>query len=781
MKMSVNQESGLPLPQYEACLLNLRSEAVKKMARAWVGKDAYKLNKERCAKAIADAIADPNTVRRVLGGVPKFERAGLGFVKRHGPTVPTEELAMELLMSGIPFDEHKPNRSYHDTDSSLYKGLDRLLELGLVLWCDRGRYNYGADLFYNQYHDRPEVFSDKRLLAEVEIVPPTPLVLSPVSAAERVLVRQPSQVLLRFIAFTETLRKVGRIDLTTQGRLSKYSLTKLVKALGWDDALAADSSTPMANATDFFVALFRSAGLIKLDPSSQSLVIDSSVERILTSPYDEQAGLWMSAYRSLKSWIEYKPPAVWWDASDLSRGKKFAALRAALEVALAALPQPSGWYRIVDISDGIFSRVGLSFSLSHVDSFYAPFKATPAQIEKKRQEWRRQVHLKWSQNEQRWIEQAIVGPLFSLGLLELAFEKDQKTNSPSLVRLSEIGLEVIYRAFRPKNQGATSAVRRIPSTAATQEGPCWVVQPNFEVLVYLDHASAARLCFMERVATRSPSQGATALYRLTRESVYQAMESGLDHQTLIANLATGSEYPLPDNVRQTLADWIARRERMIVYRAADILEFANAAARDRAISVAGLQGLSIGDRFLMIPDLKRLLAAGGVGSIIDYRKPCVRCLNVAEDGRVTIDPARADLLVRAQVASWAEPDASDGNRWRMTRSSIQKAMARGWTAERIIERLSPRALDAPPKIFLAALRAWTGAHTTVALASDLILQVADKEIAEAIIASEILQPYFRGRLGPNTFLVRNEASEALRRQLEEFGLELGVDLAFGLY
>jgi hypothetical protein len=55
-----------------------------------------------------------------------------------------------------------------------------------------------------------------------------------------------------------------------------------------------------------------------------------------------------------------------------------------------------------------------------------------------------------------------------------------------------------------------------------------------------------------------------------------------------------------------------------------------------------------------------------------------------------------------------------------------------------------------------------------------------EEVALAIAASDMLQPYLRGALGPRTFLVRHEIAQDLCRQLAAFGLHVGSDLALEL-
>ena len=200
-----------------------------------------------------------------------------------------------------------------------------------------------------------------------------------------------------------------------------------------------------------------------------------------------------------------------------------------------------------------------------------------------------------------------------------------------------------------------------------EERRCWVVQPNFDVIVYLDRASAPRLAFIERIAARRPSQGATTLYHLTRETVYAALESGIEPRTLVETLAQGAEHALPANVEQTLADWAARRERLTVYPQVDIVEFADAQARDTALARNRVHGVPIGDRFVRLASLKD----GGkmvqpLRRKIDYHASPTRCVRLAEDGSVQLQLALADLLVQGELACWAESEAPDGIRWRIT-------------------------------------------------------------------------------------------------------------------
>jgi hypothetical protein len=183
---------------------------------------------------------------------------------------------------------------------------------------------------------------------------------------------------------------------------------------------------------------------------------------------------------------------------------------------------------------------------------------------------------------------------------------------------------------------------------------------------------------------------------------------------------------------------------------------------------------------------------GYMSRVINYGEPVSQCVTVSEEGLIQIDPTRGDLIVRGEMACWADPvkgegketSLDDANHWKMTRLSIQCAARGGWTAERIIASLAQRVEQDLPPLLIVAIRSWVAgiraSHTPspVAIARDVVLQVTDNDVAEAIAASAMLQPYLRSRLGLNTFLVRGEEVKTLRKQLAAFGLQVGNDLTF---
>lgn len=767
-----------PFPlDYEAHLPKYNADVLKRIARVWV-KDATKLTKDACIRVISNGLANPDAVQAVVEKLSPFERAGLGLLNYHGQVAATHEFATELLMLGLPFSdrEHRQAYSYHDS-ASVYDGLNSLLSKGLVLLREWDQtYGYGRDLRIDQYHYRPQVFSDRGLLAGIPPTPPTVMSLTPVDNVESEFALQPAEVMLRFVAMVETLRKIGRIDLTGKSQPTKPFLTKLTKALGWEAELEKAVETPLPQATQFFFKLVHSAGLLQDHPDSGGLVVSPQATQFFTSPYQTQAAAWINGYRSLTRWMEYLPKGVYVEEESTSAFDKFHSLRAALLMALAALPDATAWYRLTDISEGLYERIGKHLSLGYLRRFFPGYGTKPDQVEAQRAAWENELHKGWQDAEQLWITQAVIGPLFHLGFVMLAHAPGANKTKPTLCRLTPVGRAVLYDAFRP-----TVKTAKVDLPVVVQDSTCWVVQPNFDVVVYLDRASATRLAFIERIGTRKPSTGATALYHLTRETVYAALESGIAPDALVDTLSRGCDYPLPDNIRQTLVDWAARREQLSVYRGVDVLEFVDQSTRDAALAKKPGSGVAVGERYLLLsgPQQRGKVLSARASRTVDYLSAPVRCLTVSEAGVLEVAPHRADLLVHSELSAWAESDTTNNNLWQLTRHSVQKALRVGWTAEDILDNLRRRLQHDLPPLLSVAIRAWAEVRTlptTVAVATDLVLQVADREVAHAIAGSALLQPYVRGRLGRQTFLVKHETRDAFCTKLVELGLQVDSDL-----
>jgi hypothetical protein len=763
------------LPDLPERLSSLNADVLKKIARVWVGKDAYKLNKESAIQTLKRCFRDPAAVRRLAENLIGSERDGLMLMKlRERPVVYTEELAGELLLlHPIPFN---PRSGYYSSDGKHYARLDEMIERGLLMRCDGGK---GAiSSYYSSYVcEAVGVVAD--FFDIIEVAPPPALQLKPVAEAAATITRRPGELLLQLTTFYQALDRLGFVQLTAKGQYATPSLNKLGKLLGWREAEL--SPTPLHSAVEFYLGLFIAADLLRVNYHAREISLNpqAKIQATLELPLDQQARIWTQAYRSLRRWKEYSSRESYYYSENEGGQTKHNALRAALLLVMGMLPDPAAWYRIEDISEVMRQRIGRHFSFGYLHSYSAPWKATPEQQEAALVKYEADLAASWRSSERVWIKHAFIGPLFHLGLVELAREPRSKSEELTLFRLTEAGRAALHDVFKPGRQPAEarSATRQSQREQISQT--CWIVQPNFEVVVYLDQATPRQLGFIERIGVRQKSDAAIVTYRLTRDSVYAALEEGVEARRLLETLESGSQHPLPPGVARTLEDWAARRERLTVRLDASVIEFPDAAARDAALADGKVKGVSVGDRFILTGQseqtLKRALPLGGT---ISYEPQPPRSLVVNDDGAVLITPAQHDLLIEGELSAFAEA-INPPMFWRITRESVSAARARGWTASDIIARITRRTVVAPPQFLQYAIHAWCGdkpASGPTAMTTPPLLQTTTAEVAEAICKCSFLRPHLLARIGACAVLVKPESVKELRKLLGEYGFEPGKEV-----
>src|SRR5262249_13181981 len=129
----------------------------------------------------------------------------------------------------------------------------------------------------------------------------------------------------------------------------------------------------------------------------------------------------------------------------------------------------------------------------------------------------------WFSREGSWYANALVVSLVALGLVERA-RLGRGDAAPLGFRLTESGRAVL----------AAPEVAAAPEPA---ERRCLVIQPNFDIVAYLDQAGARTAGFLGRITeSDSAHSGPVQTFRLTQSSVYQAEESGLSHAQIVAFL-----------------------------------------------------------------------------------------------------------------------------------------------------------------------------------------------------------------------------------------------------
>lgn len=151
------------------------------------------------------------------------------------------------------------------------------------------------------------------------------------------------------------------------------------------------------------------------------------------------------------------------------------------------------------------------------------------------------------QLEQDLLHQ-LFGRLHEIGVVELGYSQ-QESARPSAWRLSPL---------------AAALFAQRPYGGAEESGQI-VLQPDFHLLA-LGPVPLKTLAEIEQLAEREKVQPAAVSYRVTKGSIYRALQRGQTVRGVISYLETATSQPISQNVRRSLQEWGAQHERIIIHQ-----------------------------------------------------------------------------------------------------------------------------------------------------------------------------------------------------------------------
>ncbi len=724
--------------RFDAHLYSLNADQLKKIARIWGGNN--KTKKDSAIAIIKEGLESPKMVKSMLASLQPHELNALALVKQANNSIKSRLLALSLRATGATLTLPKPSAMpyyYNTSEDDLL--IQELINRGLFLMqVSSSPYSYGFD-----YNDAI-VFSDERLLAHVGVPTYIPFELKSIASESPSICRRSSAIILDMIGILQAIESMGGLQLTKSNVVRVSSMRQFKRLMDWKKDYLELDGLKFPNPDQAFVQALQATGMLKLD-GYETLVLEKSIDDFSTQPYQEQVKKLMTGFTETLNWSE--------DGNSQSP-KHYVNGRTALLTALKALPtDASGFFALHDFSEAFFNRIGLYFSVMGkvglIQSSY--YRQNTEQMAQARAEQLAKAHEIWLNQTYPWIEKIFSTWLYFLGIVELQLAEGK----PIGFRLTDLGRTV----FHPELAELDTAT--LPPSPAKKTESAWVVQPNFDIVVYLDRAMPEQLIFLERHAEKVQVQQYVAQYHLTRESVYQALERGSNLNELISELQAGAGVELPQNILVDLREWGALRENITIHRLASLVEFPNQSARETAIKTK-LKGTPIGERFLLLSS-KRPKSLET--ERIDYCMPLPRCIAINESGYIKVTHAITDLLLTEQLNKWAEGESS--HMWKLTEASVSaaiKAKARINELFNLLdERLTVRRL---PRFLEIVLQSWGRKKFEVELATVTVLQCPDSEVFNAISSSKKLKPYLKGTLAPNLLLVDSENVAALREQLD---------------
>jgi hypothetical protein len=741
---------------------NGRLKDLRTLASAWRVPDAKQLDQKNLIAQLRTAFKDKQAAKEIVSGLSTADRGTLDAYCRYGTgLVSGVVMRMDLLARGL-LQIHSQTISdrfvYHRWER---EPTQRLAERAfLIRPSGLDRYGNSTHGGYGRETETPlPTFAINPILAQC--LKPAGPPSWPVPAAENVVSlgkpRSSAEVAFELSRVFATLAGRKSWRLNRSGELSTPARNSLTKAV----SLGEDRDFPHPEKQAFHFELLRRMGAVKTEIENAH-ADQAAAQAIFSRPAWEQARLWATAWLHAECWSDgfgsTNPEVVnFYYAFESS----LSAQRQILAWALSCLAhQGDQWLDLKAFVERIEADGGTAAGEPYggggsTKGWDPKFVDRKAIYELDGEERR---HGFWLASHGTWFANAVMVTLATLGFIE---------------RGSAQGAGVRY-CFRltPLGRAIFGAPEVEPPTAST--GQFLVVQPNFDVVAYLDQTDAQGIGSLGLLLENlKPTLGPVQTFRITHEAFYRALELGLSYERAIELLQQASQHALPANVLQTLQDWSARRESMIVRRKVILLGFASPNERDAYLAKGA--GRACGDRWVIVDAGQKLSGHALDGALKGDKDGGQRPLVVNEQGIVS-HQGPLDTFQIGRLHHFAELRSSE---WRITPARMKSAVEQGLKPALVIYWLSDMLAEPIPPLLEHALLSWTGKPESVKLGSALVLQVPDPELFEIISQSELFRPMLQGSLETGWLMVRPECAKELARLLADYGFAVTTDLTPG--
>ena len=753
-------EGGAPAdstPGLDTVLSHMNADQLKAVAKRF----HPSANASRVAdtkKAVMRALGKPALLDDMIVKLNPLERALLSEVKRRGGVADGWALIIYAALQGFSPVERAGTGSVYKNYLGSAPGMGYLgvmLRDGLLIPGGGAASWFAMSHFYTAEPGMDTVFADARVLARVpDSPPPAPPALeleglpgvTPTAG-------HPLGTLLELFDVLHLVSEEGGLQVTQRGTVGKPMLSRLLKrrprlegrlerllnlalALGLLTAPESGSGKDPWRVDQLRLHSFQAAPL----PVSYSLLVEAYLS--VAEPDDES---WGPRYTGLIS------DAVAADAL-LQCLALLPETPVAMEAALAAL-----WER----------------ALKHVSN-----------------------SRRWGGEDDperpAWFTGALLGAFRDLGLVAVAELPDAEPSEPTPERPGGVHImrgNKLYRYRGPSEGDDAYRYALMPALGLSwfAEGQRWrsapldnepdtgkpaepslLIQPNFDILVYLDKLSPLAITALSCAdCTRVDAQ--TASYTLSRSSLYRALESGLELTPLLELLRAHS-MGVPDNVARSLEDWASRRERLRVREGVTLLEYADQGERDAALKVLG-DARAVAERFVLLaaPPKTGSKDRAGVSVQHHYGSAPARILRFSPEGHFRVEGA-TDLAGRAVLAQLATRDP------RGTYHLSVAAIRAGALTTAARDALTARTRGGLPPQLEALINIWAGGDAP-AVAKVSVFQHAS---AVALAKHPGIAPHLGAQLNDTSYLVKNGHEGELEKILADLGVTFARDFTAGV-
>jgi hypothetical protein len=725
---------------------------LRKIARTWLERGESSLPRDALIAALRKAMEDDQAAARVLRSLSKDERAVVAVYCRYGGMADGELIRIDLLDRGL-LEVVEKRYSEHYTSREWKSNPIRSLADRWILRRDTSRRD---DYWSSGYLQSPgQPFPRYRLPAgivrQTEPAGPPRWSIPPAESAPHAVTRRlPAEVALDLSRVFAFVTARGSIKIRKDGSLATPTLRAMEKSV----PLHEDRAFLVPEVHALLCELLRYGGALLFDENT-ARADPAAATRLFTQPAAWQAHIWARGWLSARNWCDGMGTP---ESHDLTEsGNRAMSGRHVLAWALGCLARAGDhWYDLHSFISGLHAlQRNSSFLLPYGTVAWDPMFPEAKTTQKSDPAEARIAH--WFGHQGAWYANALMVSLVALGLVERG-RLGRSASAPHGFHLTDLGRAVFGAPELP-----------LPPEQPGQR--FLIIQPNFDVLAYLDQADAPSAGFLGQIAeSDSAASGPIQTFRITQTSVYQAQESGLSQAQIVEFFEQHSQRPPPANVLQTIADWSGKRESLTVRWGVTLLGFASTTDRDAYLE--DNPGTACGERFVLAPAPGKKKLAIATPLVTNHLLGGRRTWVLDEEGHIGTTEPR-DIVQTAYLRRIARPTRMG---WQITAETIRQAAAAGMKPPLIHRWLEDHLARPAPSLIVHAIDAWLGKEGSVELADALLLHVPDEGQFFALRSSQRLKPFLLDSPGKHWILVEPRARKELAALLKELGFRVGREL-----
>lgn len=650
-----------------------------------------------------------------IKALSEAERAVLALVLKHGGQARVMDLLAPLLLKGVL--PATPADSADVLRQRFHELLLPLLRYGLLINLTTPPYGTRRKF---------EPLTDIGMAPQVAHVLPRKLLTLPATDLQRFVVPEPAliknsdpEMLVRqcFFVWSGLLHTPARQ--LKSGQISKVDLRRLANELGWN--LKTDERK-----LRLVIAMLHKAHLLHSSQGTFRATDDERAQHLWQQDLSTQVRELLMAFLNLDDSFEHSEidTTVYIPAYGFAYQavKPFRILNQQLFAILQQLP-PASWFPLSILA--FLLNGGQAGGFIYVSQM---LNALEQQVQWAEGRYSANPSLMKLKQQLEQVETAVLQALLEdwcwLGVIELGYHG--QPSSLQALRLTDMGCAIFQQT----------------TLAPSSEGGQLVLQPDFQLLA-LGPVSLSILVAIERIAQRETVQEAAVGYRLTRDSIYRALQQGASIGSICAFLRQITGQPLPQNVERTLEEWGGQHERIVVRRNVLVLQTNTPEQLEQLLADTVLKGLlqrvdahTALANAQHLPKLRerlwelQILPAISKGPEADLPHSL---LWEDEEGRLLPRTSPPSLYVSSLVSQFA---MAEGSGWRLTPASVREAAQRGFSAPEMLAQIERLTGTVPSPEWQKRLKAWSRHYGDARLRQVYLLRLENAETLADLRSSD---------------------------------------------